>query len=292
MAASASLFARLSATAFIAAGVIATPALADENLGAVGGLTYMRDSTAMGAAPAEAEVTADCLPGTRLNGGGVTPPSSPFSESWVNTSLPVDGADAGSAPDGRSGRIANLAGGAKSIAAYAICTAGSVRSRSARTRIDASDSGSVKAKCPAGTRVASGGAGLDGAASKSYLNSSYPLDGRDGDSKPDDGWKARAFNASSSRAHLRVSVQCVAMPLAYRSFEANTGGLRFAPCPAGHHALAGGIKADGEPGVGHINAAYPYAEPTNPPDAGFVLAMGSTFGSGPSYTAHVICARP
>jgi len=292
MAALAPKLARLAATACIAGATCATPALADDNLGTVDGLTYIQDSMAVGAAPSEAEVTADCLPGSRLIGGGATPSSSPFSETWINTSLPVDGADAGSAPDGRRGRIANLAGGSKDVSAHAICTAGDVRSRSATVRVDPSDSGAVKAKCPDGTRVASGGAGLNGAASDSHLDSSYPFDGADGDSKPDDGWKARAFNAASTRARLRLSVQCVERPLAYRDFEAETGGILFAPCPASGHALAGGIDAAGTPGVGHINSAYPYAEPANPPDAGFVLAMGSTFGPGPSYTGHVICTRP
>lgn len=279
------------AAACIAFGLNAAWALADSDLGTVDDLTYIQDTTAIGAAPAEGTATADCLPGTRLIGGGVTPPSGAFSDSWINTTIPVDGPDAGSGPDGRKGRIANLAGGAKSVSAYAICTANQVRSRSARTRVDPSDSGSVKAKCPAGTRVASGGAGLNGAASDSHLDSSYPFDGSDGDSKPDDGWKARAFNAASSRARLSLSVQCVARRLVYRNFE-SAGGILVATCPGESHALAGGIKADGEPGVGHIHSAYPYADLTNPPDAGFVLAMGSTFGPGPSYTGYVICARP
>ena len=292
MGAPASRLTLLAATACITGCMSATPAFADNNLGTVDGLTYIQDSMPLSAAPAEVEVTADCLPGSRLIGGGVTPSSSPFSEAWINTSLPVDGSDAGSAPDGRSGRMANLAGGAKTVSAYAICSAGNVRSRSARVRVDPSDSGAVKAKCPEGTRVASGGAGLNGAASDSHLDSSYPFDAGDGDSKPDDGWKARAFNAASTRARLRLSVQCVERSLAYRNFEAKTGGLRFAPCPAGGHALAGGIQAAGTPGVGHIHTAYPYAETANPPDTGFVLAMGSTFGPGPSYTGHVICTRP
>lgn len=292
MAAAASKFAQIVATAFLAGGLCATHAFADTDLGTVDGLTYIQDSLTLGAAPAEAETTADCPPGTRLTGGGAAPSSSPFSETWINTILPVDGADAGSAPDGTRVRIANLAGGSKSGAAFAICTAGKVRTRSAKTRIDSSDSGAVRARCPAGRRVASGGAGLNSAAADSHLDTSYPFDGGDRDSKPDDGWKARAFNAGGTRARLQVSVQCVKQRLAYRDFFASAGGLIFAPCQAGGHALGGGIKADGAAGVGHMNTAYPYAQPTNPPDRGFVLAMGSTFGSGPSYTAHVICTRP
>ena len=188
--------------------------------------------------------------------------------------------------------MANLAGGSKFFLAFAMCTAGDVRSRSAKTRVDSSDSRVASVRCPAGTRVASGGAGLNGAASDSHLDSSYPFDGGDGDSKPDDGWKARAFNAASTRARLRVSVQCVKRPLAYRDFEGSPGGFLTAPCPAGGHALAGGIKAAGTPGVGHMSTAYPYAKTINPPDRGFILAMGSTFGPGPSYTGHVICTRP
>ena len=139
--------------------------------------------------------------------------------------------------------------------------------------------------------MASGGASLNGPASQSFINSSHPFDDGDQNSKPDDGWRARAFNDSTSRPRLRVVALCIELRLAYTDYE-SSGGLLFAPCPAGGHAISGGPEADGPADAGHLHTAYPYADPTNPPDRGFVLAMGSTSGAGPGYTGHVICTRP
>ena len=64
----------------------------------------------------------------------------------------------------------------------------------------------AKAKCSRkGSHVTGGGALVSGGPSANLLSSSYPIDGRDRDKVPDDGWTATAYNQSLVAAgHLRL----------------------------------------------------------------------------------------
>ncbi len=65
----------------------------------------------------------------------------------------------------------------------------------------------VKADCPKGTKVTSGGVSVDGDEDALILGSA-PFDDRDRNTRPDDGWRVVARNDSISTATVRAFAVC------------------------------------------------------------------------------------
>ena len=67
----------------------------------------------------------------------------------------------------------------------------------------------AKASCPADMHVTGGGAKFAGAAGEGKLLSSYPVDGKDADKIPDDGWKVQGNNVSAVSQDLTAYAICM-----------------------------------------------------------------------------------
>jgi hypothetical protein len=269
----------------VALGVGAPNAWADADLGSAGGFTYIQsDSVALNAGEGGIP-QADCPMGTKVVGGGVTPSSSPLEESRINSTYPIDTGDGDEkTDDGWEGDVYNISGAQKNFAAYAVCReSGSVKYRAKRVRgIPASDSGTATVKCPRGARVAGGGLFVGGALAEGYVNRTYPIDGGDQDTKPDDGWRGRGYNLATGNTSVRAHVTCIDARLRY---ALNLGS--FTDCPDGTHATGGGAAIPGSASSSWLNSLYPFAEVTNPPDAGFVNFFESPPGA--LATGYAIC---
>jgi hypothetical protein len=258
----------------------ASPAFGDSNLGSAGGFTYIH-SDAVSLSAGESGITeANCPAGTHGVGGGVTPESSPTSESRINSTFPIDTGDPDRRPDdGWEGDVYNISGTAKSFSAYAICKEnGPVTYRI--KKVGGAPPNTATVDCPGGTRAAGGGLRVGGQIPEGYVNRTYPFDGGDGDTKPDDGWRGRGYNVSTGTVNVRVYVACLDARLHY---AVSLGS--FTNCPDGTHATGGGAAVGGSAASTWLNTLYPFAEPTNPPDDGFV----NLFNSLALPTGYAVC---
>jgi hypothetical protein len=273
------------ALAAVVLGIAAPGASADNDLGSAGGLTYIQsDSVSLNAGEAGLPV-ADCPAGTKVVGGGVTPQSSPTAESRINSTYPIDTGDADEkTDDGWEGDVYNVSGALKGYSAYAICKqSGPVKYRVKNvTGVPPSDSKTATVKCPDGTRVAGGGLFVGGVIAEGYVNRTYPIDGGDQDTKPDDGWRGRGYNLATGDTNVRAHVTCIDARLHY---ALNLGS--FTDCPDGTHATGGGAAIAGSAASSWLNTLYPFAEVTNPPDDGFVNLFKAPAGA--LATGYAIC---
>jgi hypothetical protein len=273
------------AIAAVALGLAAPSASADSNLGSAGGFTYIQsDSVSLSAGEAGLPV-ADCPGGTKVVGGGVTPQSSPAVESRISSTYPIDTGDADSKTDNAwEGDVYNVSGAQKAYSAYAICKrSGPVKYGVKKvTGVPPSGSRTATVKCPEGTRVAGGGLFVGGVPAQGYVNRTYPIDGGDPDSKPDDGWRGRGYNLATGNTNVRAHVTCIDARLRY---ALNLGS--FTDCPDGTHATGGGAAIPGSAASSWLNTLYPFAYVTTPPDDGFVNLFNAPPGA--LATGYAIC---
>jgi hypothetical protein len=68
--------------------------------------------------------------------------------------------------------------------------------------------GAAHVDCPAGMSVSGGGGNFDGTIG-SDLNQSFPIDGPDADTLPDDAWQVNGNNTSGTARNIRAYVVCV-----------------------------------------------------------------------------------
>jgi hypothetical protein len=130
-----------------------------------------------------------------------------------------------------------------------------------RTRSAEAAPGSTEtatAPCPKGTHVLGGGGDLGAEYGSALLSHSYPYDGRDGDTRPDDGWKAKG---SALDRFVRVSASAICAPFLPRyrraSFEVDPAAALTeveVPCGGQLEVVSGGSQgpvavrqADGRP---------------------------------------------
>jgi len=108
---------------------------------------------------------------------------------------------------------------------------------------------SQKVGCPSGLRVSGGGTYTDGSSLEDEVADSYPFDGRDEDTKPDDGWKG-AINGGPGGAQMQTWAMCTdAVKLTYSSAPAQPvsfGGRVTVPCPAEQDPVSGGMRVPGK----------------------------------------------
>ncbi|MFN8112279.1 MAG: hypothetical protein U0R51_03675 [Solirubrobacterales bacterium] len=133
---------------------------------------------------------------------------------------------------------------AAAVLAFAAAPAGA-----AITHIEINDTfdgpGSIKAPCPDGTHVASGGMGTVNGYGGILLTGSYPYDAGDKDKAPDDGWKVDVIN----RGGLLVAANalCSDQNWKYASddfkFPRFDDGTGTVACSSGTHIVGGGGRA-------------------------------------------------
>jgi hypothetical protein len=128
----------------------------------------------------------------------------------LGTSRPVDGSDPDSTPDDgwtATGINDSSRSGAE-MTVTAICSTDDTftylhsNSKTVRSRSEGSD----QVSCPAHTHVVGGGVDLKG--DRPELADSFPFDGGDSGSSPDNGWRGSAFNDNFARQSMKVFAVC------------------------------------------------------------------------------------
>jgi hypothetical protein len=143
-----------------------------------------------------------------VGGGGLIAPS----ESWINSSYPVDGGDPGRTPDdGWKVRVFDPVGGIGGFVIEVVCMRGA-NLRYVRENANGAAAGewaSPRAKC--GQRhVVGGGVKVAGPPDLGRVASTYPFDGADAKQVPDDGWRATGYNVSGLPKRVTTYAICLA----------------------------------------------------------------------------------
>ncbi len=119
----------------------------------------------------------------------------------------------------------------------------------------------VSVSCPARTHVAGGGHG------GTYVTGSQPLDGPDGNTTPDDGWKIGAYQSSPFPSD--VYAICTTRASTYvkgrqRDFVPSRTITAKAKCPSGTRVISGGgvIRGAATDAV-RLHSSVPYDGPDN-----------------------------
>lgn len=155
-------------------------------------------------------------------------------------------------------------------------------------------------KCPKDTFVTGGGLSIVEGDRALMVLHTYPTDGGDPDSKPDDKWFGMASNTSTTfyPGGGQTTVICSTTGVfKYRQsaevdLPPNTQGHAEAHCPTGARAIGGGMKGEGWLGQG-LSSSYPLDTSRDADDiaddAWQVWATNERDLDG-SVTAYVICA--
>ena len=105
--------------------------------------------------------------------------------------------------------------------------------------------GSLKAACPGDMHVISGESGTFNGYGGILLTGSYPYDGGDKDSSPDDGWKVDVTNRGG--LEVEVDALCSNQKWTYVhkdfKFPRFNDGTGTVACPSGTHVISGGGRA-------------------------------------------------
>jgi hypothetical protein len=100
--------------------------------------------------------------------------------------------------------------------------------------------------CPNGTHVLGGGARSFASFGGASIQHSYPIDQKDADKKPDDGWEVALFTGQPD-VDWTVFATCTKRRVTYvtRSFKADPMGLtnRIVSCPGDQNIVGGGERA-------------------------------------------------
>jgi hypothetical protein len=296
--------AALAATAgALVAGVAAT--------GRGGHAPRYRAESASLTPPDQGTITVGCPKHTRASGGGFDLGGG-FGH--VAGTGPYDGADQDKAPDD-GWQFAAVVGAGPQVqaTAHAVCIDSAVRYRSrtrkilpplpARPTRGGPPPPPKKLKCPGDTHVIGGGmllTTIPPGPDRIAIDSSFPFDGGDPGSKPDDGWAARFDNQTGITQQDRYTVYaiCRAHRPTYRSkattIPSGQTAEAEAVCPSRTHLLGGGVELESAnflqalPSVGH---PVDRDDAGTAPDDGFAVAAGDTGSGAPvTLTAHAICS--
>jgi hypothetical protein len=143
-----------------------------------------------------------CPVDTSVIGGGVGI-TGPSHKQEVASTQPFDSSDSGQAPDdGWEGRANNGLHHAVTMTVAAVCArAGSYRYvQSSLISVPDNSQVGTTATCPSGTVVTGGGMNETGQSLGVEVGDSFPFDGADADTTPDDGWQANANNDGTGSA--------------------------------------------------------------------------------------------
>jgi hypothetical protein len=194
------------------------------------------------------KATARCPAGQQLAGSGfgITSPDS-VDTYPVNDTMPVDGPDRGREPDD-GWRVTGTPVGARSVpSATAICSrVGKFAYKTAHYVMTAADAPGYAIFCPRPhLRVTGGGVALQGQGG-GFVNASFPFDGPDAGSAPDDGWAGSVHIDHPGTKKLDIFLICSNAAPTYTSAEhvvdPGEGGLVSAKCPPGQHLSGAGAQ--------------------------------------------------
>ena len=244
--------------ASLALALCAAPAGADTGLGTVNGIAYVQDQTPpTPTGNSSATVFARCPADRELVGGGVAMnyggTGAVLHEIFPTTTEGSEGSyaqtfwnNSGSSLTGTA--VAACARGAE--VAYQP-KAGEVGSVGARL--------TLTAKCRGATQVSGGGVFISTPSQEANIFWSRPVDGRDGDSKPDDGWSARVWTRAGLGGSTTAYAICTDRPkLLYKSkrvqLQVSDNNQPFVRCGEDHPALSAGVRVAGPVDNSILNA--------------------------------------
>ena len=96
--------------------------------------------------------------------------------------------------------------------------------------------------CPDGFKVTGGGGFSKGAYQETKLQDSYPIDGADDDTKPDDGWRATIWNTAAASRNSEAQAICAKAKVKNEAATIGNGtGGKRAFCPDGTTVSGGGV---------------------------------------------------
>ncbi len=269
--------------------VLPAIALAGGDLGSAGGVSYVRDSASPDP-PATAILEAPCPAGKEVSGGGFD-----ASVGELNDTAPADGPDAGDEPDDAWFVSIDFAptGFEPEVEVYAICEERSHRTEVEADPIAVGETAKVSAPCPGRTRPTGGGVTLSGAEDEARVSSSYPFDGPDADSDPDDGWRGQARNAVGAPKTITVTAICRggALRNRFRFWDSPVGGATFPPCVNAEHLVGIGWRITGPASEGFPVYGRPEdgSDTGSAPDDGGGFAARSDGDTGGRLIPHAIC---
>lgn len=169
----------------------------------------------------QATKRVSCPSGTKLTGGGVaTSGDSP--EVQVAVSMPFDGPDGNSTPDGWLGSANNGTDSPETVTVNAVCAeSGQYKYvQSALVPLPDNTSAAAVATCPPGTVVSGGGVENSGIGLGAEIESTFPL--------PDTDWVGRANNDNTGQAEtVQTFAICKATETRRFSGDANGGTVTF-----------------------------------------------------------------
>jgi hypothetical protein len=155
--------------------------------------------------------SAMCPGSKHVTGGGVLGSQHDLHQK-IRSSFPVDGSDGGATPDdGWRGSVNNTTNSVPdaTFTVYAICANVQPVYRSRRKIADVDLPSSQSASCE-GRHVIGGGLRVSAKFNRQLLHSSYPADGSDADSAPDDSWVGAVDTVSHRKPHhYRVFAICL-----------------------------------------------------------------------------------
>lgn len=163
-----------------------------------------------------ADTKASCPLHTKLVGGGVRADEQnqddPLAHQVeIGDSHPADGQDANSKPDdGWTATINNSPNSDTLVTVTAACASrGHYRVVSSDPKhVPINHQVSTKAKCPRGSQVTSGGVSITDNDPDLEVAGSFPIDGPDRGSKPDNGWQGVANNQSFPDTQTKAWAVC------------------------------------------------------------------------------------
>ena len=142
-----------------------------------------------------------CPSGTKVTGGGVGVSGSNHTQE-VASSYPFDSSDANAAPDnGWRGRGNNGQNKKVTLTVEVVCSHSGTYSYVHSSRKSVPNNAQVprRATCPTGSQVTGGGLSITGTTLNTEVADSFPFDGSDAGTTPDDGWQGNANNDGSGQ---------------------------------------------------------------------------------------------
>lgn len=154
-----------------------------------------------------------------------------------------------------------------------------VRYKQELNLVDADSVETVDVFCPKELHVTGGGAFSNGIYQGTKIQDSYPIDGEDEGSKPDDGWRATIWNASANSVNTEAQAICTKLKPKYKTKlftpTIDTGRVN---CADGTSASGGGISVN-------ESFAFPYELISSRPSAGTQSDSWSDYVIGPGMAA-------
>jgi hypothetical protein len=280
-------------------GLISAVALPATTAEAASSPRYVSASTTVGS---QVDHRVACPSGTRVTAGGVhIDGAGTDAHLSLAASLPWDGPDADTVPDDGWLGIANDEGNVpRKMTVFAICQAsGSLSYISKSANLTGAGQEGEAVTCPAGRSVVGGGVSITGSTgTQNKVNSTYPEDGNDPDSRTDDIWHAYAINEIPGFTET-MTVHAVCSSTGTFRYHSEfkplpTGGQETveAACPAGTEVVGGGVFNSG----GGTDDVVVSSEPFDGPDAdterddGWLGYGANGEGTSGFLSTYVVCA--